>query len=72
MRNLTKSRVMLKTMISRFLCLNGQMAMKDKDAAATHFLRALEKIPEYISQYKHRIESMERDLKQMMPAINKE
>jgi len=24
---------------------NGQMAMKDKDAAATHFLRALEKIP---------------------------
>ena len=51
---------------------NGQMAMKDKDAAATHFLRALEKIPEYISQYKHRIESMERDLKQMMPAINKE
>ena len=51
---------------------NGQMAMKDKEAAATHFLRALEKIPEYISQYKHRIESMERDLKQMMPAINKE
>lgn len=51
---------------------NGQMAMKDKEAAATHFLRALEKIPEYISQYKHRIESMERDLKQIMPAINKE
>ena len=51
---------------------SGQMAMKDKEAAATHFLRALEKIPEYISQYKHRIESMERDLKQMMPAINKE
>ena len=51
---------------------NGQMAMKDKEAAATHFLRALEKIPEYISQYKHRIESIERDLKQMMSAINKE
>jgi len=51
---------------------NGQMAMKDKDAAATHFLRALEKIPEYIAQYKTRIESMERDLKQLMPTINKE
>ena len=51
---------------------NGQMAMKDKDAAATHFLRALEKIPEYIAQYKARIESMEHDLKQLMPTINKE
>ena len=51
---------------------NGQMAMKDKDAAATHFLRALEKIPEYIAQYKTRIESQERDLKQLMPTINKE
>ena len=51
---------------------NGQMAMKDKDAAATHFLRALEKIPEYISQYKTRIESQERDLKQLMPTVNKE
>ena len=51
---------------------NGQMAMKDKDAAATHFLRALEKIPEYIAQYKTRIESMEHDLKQLMPTINKE
>jgi predicted RNase H-like nuclease (RuvC/YqgF family) len=51
---------------------NGQMAMKDKEAAATHFLRALEKIPEYIAQYKTRIESMERDLKQLMPTINKE
>ena len=51
---------------------NGQMAMKDKDAAATHFLRALEKIPEYIAQYQHRIEDMERDLKQLMPTINKE
>ena len=48
------------------------MAMKDKEAAATHFLRALEKIPEYIAQYKTRIESMERDLKQLMPTINKE
>lgn len=46
--------------------------MKDKEAAATHFLRALEKIPEYIAQYKTRIESMERDLKQLMPTINKE
>ena len=51
---------------------NGQMAMKDKDAAATHFLRALEKIPEYIAQYKTRIESQERDLKQLMPTVNKE
>ena len=51
---------------------NGQMAMKDKDAAATHFLRALEKIPEYIAQYKSRIESQERDLKQLMPTVNKE
>jgi len=51
---------------------NGQMAMKDKDAAATHFLRALEKIPEYIAQYKTRIESMERDLKQLVPTVNKE
>jgi len=51
---------------------NGQMAMKDKDAAATHFLRALEKIPEYIAQYKTRIDSVERDLKQLMPTINKE
>ena len=46
--------------------------MKDKEAAATHFLRALEKIPEYIAQYKTRIESMERDLKQLMPTVNKE
>jgi len=51
---------------------NGQMAMKDKDAAATHFLRALEKIPEYIAQYQHRIEGIERDLMQLMPTINKE
>ena len=51
---------------------NGQMAMKDKDAAATHFLRALEKIPEYIAQYKTRIESQERDLRQLMPTVNKE
>ena len=51
---------------------NGQMAMKDKEAAATHFLRALEKIPEYIAQYKTRIESQERDLKQLMPTVNKE
>jgi len=51
---------------------NGQMAMKDKEAAATHFLRALEKIPEYVAQYKTRIESMERDLKQLIPTINKE
>ena len=51
---------------------NGQMAMKDKDAAATHFLRALEKIPEYIAQYKTRIESMERDLKQLIPTVSKE
>ena len=51
---------------------NGQMAMKDKDAAATHFLRALEKIPEYIAQYKTRIESQERDLKQLIPTVNKE
>ena len=51
---------------------NGQMAMKDKEAAATHFLRALEKIPEYIAQYKTRIESMERNLKQLMPTVNKE
>jgi len=51
---------------------NGQMAMKDKDAAATHFLRALEKIPEYIDQYKRRIESQERDLKQLLPTVNKE
>ena len=51
---------------------NGQMAMKDKEAAATHFLRALEKIPEYIAQYKTRIESTERDLRQLMPTINKE
>ena len=51
---------------------NGQMAMKDKDAAATHFLRVLEKIPEYIAQYKTRIDSVERDLKQLMPTINKE
>ena len=51
---------------------NGQMAMKDKDAAATHFLRALEKIPEYIDQYTRRIESQERDLKQLLPTVNKE
>ena len=51
---------------------NGQMAMKDKEAAATHFLRALEKIPEYIAQYKTRIESQERDLKQLLPTVNKE
>ena len=51
---------------------NGQIAMKDKEAAATHFLRALEKIPEYIAQYKTRIESTERDLRQLMPTINKE
>ena len=51
---------------------NGQMAMKDKEAAATHFLRALEKIPEYIDQYTRRIESQECDLKQLLPTVNKE
>ena len=50
---------------------NGQIAMSDTKAAAMNFLNALERIPNIVSQYKTKNETMEKDLPTLQEVAGK-
>ena len=50
---------------------NGQIAMSDTKAAAMNFLNALERIPNIVSQYKTKNETLEKDLPTLQEVAGK-
>ncbi|MCR5473307.1 MAG: N-6 DNA methylase [Prevotella sp.] len=51
---------------------NGQVAKKDKEAAATSFIRALEKIPSLVEKYQKDVKWYQNKIDQLTPTANKE
>ena len=51
---------------------NGQVAKKDKEAAATSFIRALEKIPSLVEKYQKDAKWYQNKIDQLTPTANKE
>ena len=51
---------------------NGQVAKKDKEAAATSFIRALEKIPTLVEKYQKDVKWYQNKIDQLTPTANKE
>ena len=51
---------------------NGMVAKKDKEAAATSFFRALEKIPSLVEKYQKDVDWYQNKIEQLTPTVNKE
>ena len=51
---------------------NGIVAKKDKEAAATSFIRALEKIPSLVEKYQKDVDWYQKKIDQLTPTANKE
>ena len=51
---------------------NGMVAKKDKEAAATSFIRALEKIPSLVEKYQKDVDWYQKKIDQLTPTANKE
>ena len=51
---------------------NGMVAKKDKEAAATSFFRALEKIPSLVDKYQKDVDWYQKKIDQLTPTANKE
>jgi len=51
---------------------NGLVAKKDKEAAATSFIRALEKIPSLVEKYQKDVDWYQRKVEQLTPTATKE
>jgi len=51
---------------------NGLVAKKDKEAAATSFIRALEKIPSLVEKYQKDVKWYQNKIDQLTPTANKE
>ena len=51
---------------------NGMVAKKDKEAAATSFIRALDKIPSLVEKYQKDVDWYQKKIDQLTPTANKE